>query len=99
MLKLFSAISNSINLELKTFFATYMCKLCLYRLAHRIFPIESFPNNTLHNGDVPNIPKKTIHLNNIFKSQSHKCKSLFHLIKRTVNLFLNSSTYISDTIT
>ena len=65
----------------------------------RIFPFEPFLNHFFHYGNVVYVPEKTVHLNHILQCQPDHGKSFFHIIKGTIDLFLNRAADIVDTIT
>jgi len=96
---LFFAIRNTINLELQTIISTFMRKFGLNGLAHRIPAIEPVFNDLFHDRNIPNISKKTIHLNHIIQSESYNCQSSFHVVKCAINLFFDRAANITNAVT
>ena len=95
LLCLFATVCYGICLKLQTVFSANMGELGLYRFSDGISSIEAFFYYFFHDGDIPYITKKTIHLDYIFESKVKKSKTFFHFIKRAVYLFLNCSAHIA----
>ena len=75
-----------------------MGKFGLYGFTDRVFAAETLLYHLFHDGNIPYIPEKTIHLHDVFKCKSDKCKTLFHLVKCAVYLLFDTSADISYTV-
>ena len=75
-----------------------MGKFGLYGFTNRIFAAETLLYYLFHNGNIPYIPEKTIHLHYVFKRKSDKGKPFFHFVKCAVYLLFDTSADISYTV-
>lgn len=95
---LFTTIGDCVGLKLKTILTTNMGKLSLNGLTGRIISLKPLSNHVFHDRNIPDIPEKAVHVDNVFQSKTYKRQFSFHVIKSAVDLIFNRSTDISDAI-
>ena len=93
-----SAVCDSVHLEHQSVRSSDVREICLDRLADRVFSAKSLPDYLLHDRDIPYVPEKAVHLDNVLKRQIEHLKALFHLIESAVYLFLYRASDIANAV-